>query len=262
MSFEIIDFHTHPFIESQNNICGYKSVKEKMDIAYTREYFKHFGINTICGDVVNIFSDEKLCGWEKCKADNRSALELRDKHYGDFYIPGIHISPCFIDESIKELNFMKTKGVKIIGELLPNSYDWENYGEEGFTPILNEASRLGYICSFHCADDDAMDKMVKSHPDMIFVGAHPGLYQSVSRQIERAKMCDNYYLDISGTGIFCYGALRTLIDKIGLERLLFGSDYPTCNLGAFIGAVEKDPLLSDKEKEHIFSLNAKKLLRL
>ena len=262
MGFEIIDFHTHPFIKGENNICCFDTVHEKMDLDYTREYFRHFKISTICGSVLSLDANCSLKGWEKCKADNRTALEIRDKHYGDFYIPGIHIHPDYIDESIEELRYMKTQNVRLIGELLPECYEWENYDEDGFNPILDEAAKLGYICNFHCYNDDAMDKMVANHPDMIFVGAHPGFYQDVTRQIERAQKYDNYYLDISGYGTPNQGALRTMIDKMGIDRLLFGSDYPTCTLGAYVGALEFDPLLSDKEKEQIFSLNAKRILGL
>jgi predicted TIM-barrel fold metal-dependent hydrolase len=49
---------------------------------------------------------------------------------------------------------------------------------------------------------------------------------------------------------------------MGIDRILFGTDYPTCNPAVFIGGVLFDERLTDTEKEKIFSLNAKCLLGL
>ena len=56
--------------------------------------------------------------------------------------------------------------------------------------------------------------------------------------------------------------LRRTIDDLGVDRILFGSDYSTCNPAMYIGGVLMDDLVTDEEKEKIFSANAKKLLNL
>ena len=106
----------------------------------------------------------------------------------------------------------------------------------------------------------AMDEMVKRHPNLVIVGAHPNEYDILMRHVERTKLSDNYYIDISGTGVTRYGALRRLIDNVGADRLIFGTDFPTCNPAMWIGAVLNDRLITDDEKEKILSLNAKRLL--
>ena len=75
-------------------------------------------------------------------------------------------------------------------------------------------------------------------------------------------MSENYYLDLSGYGMFRYGMLRKAIDSFGIDRILFGSDYPTCHPGMYLGGVLFDNLVTDTEKEKIFFENAKKLLKL
>ena len=55
---------------------------------------------------------------------------------------------------------------------------------------------------------------------------------------------------------------RRAIDTMGVDRILFGTDYPTCNPAMYLGGVLLDPLVTDAEKEKIFSLNAKRLLHL
>ena len=92
--------------------------------------------------------------------------------------------------------------------------------------------------------------------------AHPGEYGAFMRHVERMKLSENYYLDVSGYGIFRHGMLRHAIDAFGAERILYGSDYPTCNPAMYIGGVLLDSLISDSEKELIFAKNAKRLLGL
>ena len=130
----------------------------------------------------------------------------------------------------------------------------------GFSALLSEAGKRNMIVNFHSQGEDEMDEMVKAHKDVVFVAAHPGEYKAFMRHIDRMKYSENYYLDLSGYGIFRHGMLRRAIDTFGIDRLLFGSDFPTCNPAMYIGGVLLDDLISDSEKEKIFSLNAKRLL--
>ncbi|MBQ8611354.1 MAG: amidohydrolase family protein [Oscillospiraceae bacterium] len=118
------------------------------------------------------------------------------------------------------------------------------------------------VISFHSSGDDSMDEMVRRHPKTIFVAAHPGEYDKYLRHLARMRMSENYYLDLSGTGLFRHGMLRRGIDEFGPERFIFGSDYPTCSPAMFIGGIAMDPLLSEQEKTLILAGNAKRLLRL
>ena len=107
-----------------------------------------------------------------------------------------------------------------------------------------------------------MENMVKKHPNIVFVAAHPGEYNDFMRHMEIMKLSGSYYLDLSGYGIFRHGMLRHAIDKFGAERFLYGSDYPTCNPAMYLGGVLLDSLITDREKELIFAGNAKRLLKL
>ena len=259
MSFEVIDFHTHPFIEAKNNICSHKDILN-MTAENTFTDLSKLGITKICGSVINVNNDTNENKWQKVKENNDIALRLKEI-YGDFYIPGFHVHADYVEESLKEIERMNEQGIKLIGELVPYIDAWQNgYDSENFSLLLDEAGKRNMIVSFHSQNEDAMDKMVKNHPDVIFVAAHPGEYGAFMRHIERMKFSENYYLDISGYGIFRYGMLRKAIDAFGIDRIIFGSDYPTCNTAMYIGGVLLDNLINDSEKEKIFSLNAKKLL--
>lgn len=260
MSFEIIDFHTHPFLDAETNICVHKEYCN-MSAENSVDVFKNLGVSKICGSVISLRDMENRNNWTEIKRNNDKALKLKEI-YGDFYIPGFHIHPSYMDESIKEIERMNIQGIKLIGELVPYLDGWSDYSSPEFSALLDEAAKRNMIVSFHTDGNDEIDDMVRNHKDIVFVAAHPGEYTDFMRHIERMKMSENYYLDVSGYGIFRYGMLRRAIDSFGADRILFGSDFPTCNPGMYIGGVLFDKLISDTEKEKIFSLNAKKLLDL
>ena len=53
MSFDVIDFHTHPFALQKNNICNYKD-SIPMSADSTRALFDRLGVSRICGSVVEV----------------------------------------------------------------------------------------------------------------------------------------------------------------------------------------------------------------
>ena len=261
MSFEIIDFHTHPFITEDNNICNHKHLCG-MSADNTYEVFEKLGVSKICGTVICGDKREGETAWDRIRRNNDTALKLRDYYKDGFYIPGFHVHPDFIDESIAEIRKMKSLGVNLIGELVPYIDGWSDYSCEGFSVILEEAAKHNMVVNIHSSGEDEMDKMVKAHKDVVFVAAHPGEYDKLMRHLDRMKMSENYYIDLSGTGLFRYGMLKRVVDTFGADRVLFGSDFPTCTPGMFLGGVLYDDLITDEEKEKIFSLNAKRLLKL
>lgn len=231
-----------------------------MDAQTLVDLYRQLGISKVCGSVIEAGNNEDP--WAKIKANNDQALKLRDL-YGDFYVPGFHIHPDFVEESIAEMERMSKRGIRLIGELVPYIDAWtETYDCKNLSILLDEAGKRNMIVNFHTQNDDAIDAMVKRHPDVVFVAAHPNEYPSLLRHFERMKFSDNYYLDLSGMGIHRYGMLRRAIDTMGIDRILFGTDYPTCNPAMYLGGVLLDPLVTDAEKEKIFSLNAKSLLEL
>lgn len=263
MQYEIIDFHTHLFNDRATNICSYKEYHD-VSAEGAVEYLKGLGISRVCGSVLcrnvpDLLHYDNV--WEMIADSNNRALELQQQ-YGDFYIPGFHVHPDYVGESCEEIERMHAQGVRLIGELVPYMHGWSDYSCKAFDEILDVATQYGMVVNLHSMDDDQMDQMVRKHPKTVFVAAHPGEYDRYMRHMERMKMSENYYLDLSGTGLFRHGMLRHGIDDFGAERFVFGSDYPTCNPAMFMGGVVLDTLISDEEKRMILAGNAKRLLGL
>lgn len=256
--YEIIDFHAHPFTDGDHQISNYRSFypAKEADMIPT---MRRLGISKICGSVIRFENREHFAeSFDNVRALNDAALALSER-LGDFYVPGFHIHPDYPEESILEIQRMASHGVRLIGELVPYLQGWDRYDRPELHPIFSEAAKHGMVVSFHDMAYDTIDAMVSAHPDMIFVAAHPGEYPNVIRHVERMKKYDNVYLDLSGLGLFRWEMLRYLVDEVGSERILFGTDYPVCNPGDAIGGVLAESV-SDSDLENIFSKNAKRIL--
>ena len=263
LGYEIIDFHTHPFLSKESNICYHKDFCD-MGVEQTLAKMDSLGVSKICGSVIRLggcnCQEQVLQRYYK---NNNEALKLKEL-FGDRYIPGYHVHPDFIEESIKEVDRMHSLGINLIGELVPYIDGWSgDYNCKKLFEILDYAKKYDVVVNFHNSgngNEDAKDELVKAFPTIRFVGAHPYEMPTILRHIERLKNNENYYIDLSGTGLFREGLLRRFINEVGVDRILFGSDFPVCNMAMYVGAVALDNQLSHLEKEKIFSLNAKQLL--
>lgn len=264
MQYKIIDFHTHPYDIEKRNLCHFKEeVKEsKEDV---KNNLLKLGVEKICGSVIELPEGTSIKTFDDIKVLNDTALHLAEEYDG-FYVPGFHVHPHFVKESIAEIERMDKLGVKLIGELVPYIHFWDSYYDKNIKQILEAAAHYKMIVSLHGhageEEQKQTDEMIKNHKDVIFVAAHPGEKPAFLRHLRRMEMNENYYLDLAGTGIYRHGILRYGIDCCGAGRFLFGSDYPICNLGAFIGGVASDYLLTEDEKEQILYKNARRLLQL
>ena len=258
MKYKIIDFHTHPYIDGEHSIYRYAD-KFHLGIKEYKSYLNSLGIEKICG--TPLASTSRDLDWKGIKKLNDEALKLRDL-LGDFYIPGYHISAKDVDESLNEVERMKKEGVTLIWELLP--YVSGRYFENGYKEIFSQIENQGIIVSFHSTvgpeDDAGIDDILKQFRGITFVGAHFGEYDFYMKQIRRMKEYDNYYLDTSGSGSLRLGAIPYGVKEVGVERFLFGSDFPTCTPSMAVGIVSTDPFLTEKQKQTIFYDNTKRLL--
>ena len=251
----IVDFHMHPYLNKAENLRWYGEGDAPEDI---RAQLESSGITHICGSVVS--NDRSLSVWQL----NDMALEIQKKMDG-YYTPGFHIHPAEVERSLEEIRRMDGLGVRLMGEVVPYWHGWNdflhtNYFEE-MDVVLEEAEKRDMVFSFHTDWAWKMEDLIARHPNLAIVAAHPGERESVERHIERMRKYDNCYLDISGTGIMRLGAVEYLVNAVGADRILFGSDYPISNHDLYIHGV-RTARISDADKEKIFHLNAERLLKL
>ncbi len=254
-SLEIIDFHIHPFIANENNLCKYENTVKNLDDL--REDLLRAGISKACGSVIH---NTQGFDFDEIRRLNDEAILVKE-HLGEFYVPGIHIHPRFVKESCEELERMRNKGVGLVGELVPYFMGWEDYYDSNLHEIYKCIQELGMVVSVHTQSDATLEMAVKTFPDIMFVVAHPGEENTFLRHLELMKKYDNYFLDLSGAGIFRYGMIGYGISQVGSDRFLLGTDYPICNPKMNVQAVLYEKL-KDKDYEAILSGNARRLLKL
>ncbi|MCI8287751.1 MAG: amidohydrolase [Lachnospiraceae bacterium] len=249
----IIDFHTHPYLTEEENICMYKDFL-RLSMQEVKADLQSAGITGICGSVISAMPYNENDGFASLRELNRKALEIREA-YGDFYIPGFHIHPAFVEESLEEMAFMYESGVRLIGELVPYIHGWAWYGcdydSDGLHKLLDAAGRYHMAVSYHTMTEqqEQMTRMIKAHSDVIFIAAHPGGREVYLQHLERLTQYRNAFLDLSGTGLFRYGMLRTGVEMAGADKLIFGTDYPICNPRMYVQAVVGEHLPEEDTKK-------------
>jgi len=255
---EIIDFHMHPYLTTEQNYCFYKEYYDFTPDGYKKQLNKA-GIKHICGSVIS--GRYPVQEFEYLRKLNRIALQIKDI-LGDFYTPGFHIHPAFLEESLEEIDFMHEHGVYLMGELVPYMHNWgESFNVEAFHKILAKGEKYQMVCNYHTPFDFDMNEIISAHPNMNFVAAHPGERDRVAIHIEMMKKHPNLYLDLSGTGILRFGMIKRVIQEVGADRIIFGTDYPIGNPGLYVEAVKFEEL-TEPEYRMIFSENAKRLLQI
>lgn len=263
MKHKIIDFHTHPYLDQNENFCMFKD-HFQLSATEAAEDLRNSGISKICGSVINRNGFDEKLGFAQIKDLNDKALAVKE-FYGDFYEPGFHVHPLYVKESLETIEWMHKNGYRLIGELVPYMHGWRQAGldfaSKEFQEILDLAGEYEMILSYHTMTDwqEQMETMIKNNPKVTFVAAHPGQKAEFLLHLDRLEKYDNAYLDISGTGLFRYGMLREGIRRVGAEKFLFGTDYPITNPGMYVQAVYYEHI-TDKDRELIFSKNAERLL--
>lgn len=104
-------------------------------------------------------------------------------------------------------------------------------------------------------------KMAKEFKKVNFIAAHFGGYRCWD-DIDVYKGLDNVYYDTCSSLMFIDSQkAKEIIDKLGHEKFFFGTDFPMWDA---CGELERfcKINLTEKEREDIFSLNIKRLLKL
>ena len=103
--------------------------------------------------------------------------------------------------------------------------------------------------------------IAKKYRNVKFIGAHFGGYRCWD-ELDCYENLDNVYFDTSSSLPFISPEkAMSLIRKFGVEKFFFGTDFPMWNASEEIDRFNKLPL-NEPEREKIFALNVKSLLKL
>ncbi|MCK4400771.1 amidohydrolase [bacterium] len=189
---------------------------------------------------------------------NDYIVKVVKKYQGRFY--GFAVSnPWFGKEGVDELRKALDKGLagfkinSVLQGFMLCDYILDPLLElvsEYKVPVYAHTGTMGNALPFQLLE------LAERHSNINFIMGHMGysdFWYDVIPVMERAK---NIYAETSHAAA---DSIESLIDKLGINRIVFGSDIPESNLGVEINKLELLNL-DKKALESVFSLNAKKLL--
>ena len=175
----------------------------------------------------------------------------------------------------REVNRCTGLGLIGIGEMNADAQGW-GLLDDAVEPALRESIARGMPWTLHCSEPvghvypgkgsttpDRILTFADRHPDLTLICAHLGgglpLYAHIP-EVRRA--CADLHFDTAAQP-FVYEAsvYRALVDGVGPERILLGSDHPLLDVPRYVQALD-DAGLDAAARELITGGNAARLLAL
>ena len=244
----IIDIHSHM---GAGWLAWWKNEVTEEDFIKNMD---SYGIDKACVNYWGIYHDPD-------KGNDYIADFVR--RYPDRLIGFACIVPRWYKTSVQEVERavadLNMKGLK----LHPAATSWHANSPLVY-PVVEKAIELGLPMLFHSGRDEYshphnLGELAKKYPDATFIMAHIG-EEAIIEGIEVARQCHNVYLDTAGS-YNLYRILHQAIDRVGEDRILFGSDFPAYNPGPEIAKV-RDVGLTPRQVKKIMGENAAKLLNI
>lgn len=243
IDYPIIDAHAHPYFNRDCPLTGPRDYDQ-----YQQE-ISGAGISFFCG-TCNIRNDGTMP--DVVEKENETVLQWRE-HFGERFYPGVNIHPKYPEASIAAVKHFYDMGFRWVGEIAGYVQGYREYATPELAKILDVVSELGMLLNLHPSNFDDLDRLLTRHPRLKIVIAHPGTI-GCDASYTLAEKHPNAYFDLSGQGLLRWHMLRWGIDRIGVERFLFGTDFPVLNPAMFVAGVLHEPL-TPAERKAIFHDN-------
>ena len=166
------------------------------------------------------------------------------------------------ESDFKELMELGLKGVKLHPDI--QGFKIDDYR---MLKIYELCEKYNIPVLMHCGDSrydnsnpNRIVPIMDIYTDLIMIGAHFGGYSVWEDAVKKLAGYENFYVD-SSSSLFKVSSkeAREYIDAYGVDRVLFGTDYPMWNPGEELERFMKIEL-SDKDRQKILYDNAAKLL--
>jgi len=238
----IIDSHTHmPMAGPTGLVSALKSYGVDKAVVFTTEGF---------------YSD--------CRTANDRLVEGVRGFPGILY-PWATVDPYEGEGAVQELR----RCVKELGMLGLKLHPWLqgfSVANPAMDLIMEEVVSLGIPILFHdgsppYATPLQIANLARRHPQVIVILGHGGLRELWKDALRAAEELENIWLCTSGVPL---AGLQTMVDRLGCDRIVFGSDagggHPSV-IPYRLRFIE-ELKISDAEREKIFGGNIARLLGL
>lgn len=180
--------------------------------------------------------------------------------YPDRLIGYARIDPWYGDTSVKALEEALSRGLRGL-KLHPATYMLYPY-DDLTVRLVQRAGELGVPVLIHSGDENMclpyqIEPLVARCPDTTIILAHIGGYFSHQAAIDVAERQPNAFLDTSEVPFPDH--IREAVQRLGPEKVLFGTDAPCCDIGLELLKVRLAGL-TDQEEECVLCRNYARLM--
>ncbi len=182
--------------------------------------------------------------------------------FPDRLIPFVRLNPNYVDAMPGLLARAVELGIR--GVKLHPTTTLAHPAGDATVALLRRCGELGLPALFHCGDDpyttpETIGLAAEAAPGCRIVLGHMGGYFHVEEAIDEAERRSNLMLETSAMPYPDW--IRVAVERIGADRVLFGSDGPGCNPALELDKVRRLGLGAEAEVK-VIGANAERLLGL
>jgi predicted TIM-barrel fold metal-dependent hydrolase len=221
-----------------------------------------------------------MCGWpwrnpEHCREHNDYLAEAARESAGRLAWLGI-VNPADTDAAA-EVERCVTLGASGIGELNADAQGFSLEDAEAFADVAAVLQEANLPAMLHASEPlghhypgkgtatpERLLQFVAAHPTMTIVFAHWGgglpFYELMP---EVTALTGNVLYDTAAsTYLYRPAVFRAVLDVVGHERVLWGSDHPVLGMSRFLRRTLRDANLAEHEIHHVLAGNAARVYHL
>ena len=276
----IIDFHTHVFPpQIKKNRSKYIDSDSCFAILYSQKDAKLATADELIADMDKNEVDISVItniGWtthELCIETNDYILESVAR-YPHRLVGFCTVQPNSYDAAIDEIERCAQGGIRGVGELRPDMQLFDLKDGEVIEPFIDVISKHKLILLTHASEPvghqypgkgaitpDMLYPFITNFPDLIIVCAHWGgglPFYALMPEVKQAM--HNVYFDTAASPfLYSYQVYHHVIQLVGADKILFGSDYPLLAQNRLISEI-RSLGLPEETRNLILSGNAQRLL--
>jgi predicted TIM-barrel fold metal-dependent hydrolase len=278
----IIDTHTHVF---PDDIVLNRDKYLSRDLSFQSMYSDHKALLSSGKELLTYMKEFEIeksvvngFGWssnEMCKFGNDTIIKLVNSDPGKIVGFGTVAPLESLDAAIGEIERLSKAGIKGIGEIRPDTQGLFDMDDESLSLLATSIRKNRMILLLHVTEPVGHIYPGKGHMELrqierlltFFVGipiilSHlGGGLPFYAYMPEVRKYLDKVWFDTAALP-FLYESkvLDSISNAIGVEKILFGSDFPLMKQDRIIDYIDNTDL-SDTDKEKIFCHNWNDLLK-
>jgi len=192
----------------------------------------------------------------------RAMLKWPDRFVGYCALNGRHSEESIVDELERRIGRAGFSGIKLHPSVHQCPVDTPT-----LTPAFELADQRGLPVLVHTWHNDslaspaAFERLASTYTKAAFILGHTGgTAEGAEQYLPVAREHDNIYLDLTGS-MMQFGVIEMLVNEMGDERVLYGSDLPFIDCRPMLGYIGF-ARVPDDSKRRILGLNAARLFGL